>query len=128
MKTADTILNYLGYGIHPSQCRVMLYSGPKGPVLIASELKDNRGTSVTNAIEVVVWDACNTLGIECSDTLTVIEHYPKRGDFDESFDKVVFRTAQPDNRPFYRENNPLCFPQWSRLTYQQVVALIGEEP
>ncbi len=49
----DFILEYTGYGIHDSKCRVQFFDAAgecKGKIVcLMTELDDNPGTSITNA-------------------------------------------------------------------------------
>jgi len=63
-----------------------------GVVAIVTELSDNPGMSITNAIEDVALAVCERTGIPFKD-LVLIEHYPKRGVGEinkETFDLVTF--------------------------------------
>jgi hypothetical protein len=95
--TEDYIHAFRGPAGARSACRVRLYVPDEedeafgdAPVVIVSELANNSGTSVTNAIE--------QIAAEVMDTLTptripiFVEHYPPEatGGSEETFDLVVF--------------------------------------
>lgn len=65
-------------GLHgnPAECgieRIALQDGRV--VIVATELPDNPGTSVTNAVEILVLAVCQTFRIEAQN-LVWVEHYP----------------------------------------------------
>ncbi|MDQ3636700.1 MAG: hypothetical protein M3426_01710 [Actinomycetota bacterium] len=82
-----------------SACRVRLYLPDEAkpseapgdaPLVIVSELADNPGTSVTNAIEQI---AAEVIGAHALTRVPVfVEHYPPEatGGHEETFDLVVF--------------------------------------
>ena len=89
------VLDHFKYGgFHgcPSFCRLELIPLPDGrTVVIATELADNPGTSITNAAEILASFVCDQFRIN-PDRLVWIEHYgygnatcPER-----SFDLVIF--------------------------------------
>jgi hypothetical protein len=93
-------------------------------VVIASELADNPGTSVTNWAEHLVTAACRQYGFDPSRILW-IEHYPDRRTpgktqrdpiFEEHFDLVSF----------HREDTRFSRPTWTRITRRQVETLLGQ--
>ncbi len=99
--TEDYIHAFRGPSGIRSSCRVRLYVPDEedeafgdAPVAIISELANNPGTSVTNAIE--------QIAAEVMDTLTptripiFVEHYPPEatGGSEETFDLVVFAHAE----------------------------------
>jgi hypothetical protein len=114
-------------------CRLRIYR-PAGfpPVVIASELPENGGASITNIVEQL---AADVLGRHLDDRrghprpLVWVEHYPPRaaGARDETWDLVTF----PDYQPFQaleagRWRVRFGEPDWRRLSRGQVERLIGE--
>jgi hypothetical protein len=120
MKAEDKIFHYLGYGTHPSTCRLRLYDGPKGKVAIVSQMEGDQGTSVTNAAEDIASKVCREFSLNHGE-VTWVEHYEHTGE-QETFDQVEFGIS------YGRPNNTLANPRWSHLTRQAVAELIGEEP
>ena len=62
-------------------------------VVVATELQDNRGTSVTNAAEYLASYVCDLWSI-APDTLVWIEHYGYG--HDRTFDRVTFQRRKED--------------------------------
>ena len=117
---------YRGYHDCPSLCHLRLFAPVEAErplIAIFTELDSNRGTSVTNRIEVLAtmvwqWQERPERG------LTVIEHYPNRGmhnpiknrwQFPEEFDIVTFE--QFDGCRFAR-------PKWRRVSRHEVEGMI----
>lgn len=67
-------------------CRIRI----NGNTVVATELPDNTGMSITNAAEEVALLVCHNYSIPLSE-LVWIEHYPHRAGLDEGFDRVEFR-------------------------------------
>ena len=115
-----------------SACRVRLYVPAEedealgdAPVVIVSELANNPGTSVTNAIE--------QIAAEVTDALTptsvpvFVEHYPSEstGGSEETFDLVVF--AHDEVRDVMRggiRRKELGPPTWKPLDRRAVEVLV----
>lgn len=100
-------------------CRIRIwerYGEP--PVVMATELPDNPGMSITNAAEYLATDVWELLGAPERE-IVWIEHYPERGPaqrrIPEEFDRVTFTQTE---RGF-------AGPQWRRLSRAEVEALLG---
>jgi hypothetical protein len=112
---------YGGPQSHSSYCWLRVYTAPDQAVVIATEVADNPGISITNAVESLATQVAQRFAIPF-DTLTWIEHYPERIvnggrlTIPESFDQVTFMQG------------PTGFdrPEWRHLQQSQVEALIGE--
>ena len=121
-KTLDQTFPYLGYYDCPSQCRLRVWQEPgQVPVVLFTELDDNPGTSITNMIEYIAWEAFKLLERPESGMVT-IEHYRDRGIvrgkplYKEEFDLVTFtQTASGFDDP--------C---WRRISKEEVERIIGE--
>jgi hypothetical protein len=117
----DLTFPYRGYHGCPSQCRIRACRVGKGPwVVVATELDDNPGTSVTNMAEgiaLAVWK-----WLERPEEMVWVEHYPDRmylGDrpmLKAEFDLVEFERT-PDGG-FRR-------PRWRRISRGEAEALAG---
>ena len=114
---------YLFRGFHdcPSYCWLRIYTAPGQSVVLATEMPDNPGTSITNASERLAMEVTRSFGLTF-DTLTWVEHYPERQGshggprLPASFDQVSFTpTAQG-----------LRSPEWQRLSKIQVEAMLGQ--
>jgi hypothetical protein len=117
----DDVFLYRGFHACPSYCWLRIYTAPGQSVVLATEMPDNPGTSITNAAERLAMEVTRTFGLAL-DTLTWIEHYPEREGRNRhpplpaSFDLVTFTpTAQG-----------LRSPQWRRLSQAQVEAMLGQ--
>ena len=85
-------------GISPmSYCKVEIYSNVIHDryVVVMTELPDNPGMSVTNAVEVVVENIYNTVkeleGVTM-DKISFVEHYFHEGNIPETYDLVTFNS------------------------------------
>jgi hypothetical protein len=120
-----------------SACRVRLYlPGAAEPgetvgdatVVIVSELPDNPGTSVTNAIEQIAAEVMDAHRFAMGRAPVFVEHYPPRatGGRDETFDLVVF--AHHEAREVVRGgiwHKEIGSPTWAHLSRRQVEVLVG---
>lgn len=131
--TEDYVHAFRGPSGVRSACRVRLYMPDEeveslgdAPVAIVSELADNPGTSVTNAIEQLaaeIMDAHDLLRVP-----VFVEHYPPEatGGREETFDLVVF--AHHEVRDVLRggvwrkEVGP---PTWKSLDRRAVEVLVS---
>lgn len=126
-------LEYKPYGRPASRCEVEVHDN----VVVATELDDNPGVSITNAAEVAASAACRRFGID-PHALVWIEHYQqgaavqdKAADVfftvDESYDLVRFTVAENATAmPLGTDNlfsNPVC----SRISKAHVQALTRED-
>src|SRR5207247_791555 len=108
---------YLYRGLHgcPSYCWLRISTAPGQTVVLATELEDNPGTSITTIAHRLATEVARTFGLPL-DTLRWIEHYPERPGLTESFALVRFtRTAQG-----------LQAPERRRLRREDVETLIGQ--
>ncbi len=101
-----------------ARCRLRIWERHGEPaVVVATELADNAGMSVTNAAAELATDVWDLLGFP-ERGLTWIEHYPERGrerHQQENFAQVSFTWA----------GQALTAPQWRFMTRSAVEALIG---
>lgn len=100
------------------ECLLRVYAAADGglPVAVVTELDDNLGPSVTNAIENVhaaVRDGISRAGEPFA--FRLVEHYRARGRHPATYDLVGFRIG------------PLT-PRWTHLPHARVEAMIGELP
>jgi hypothetical protein len=121
-KTMDFPLRYRGYHGTPSCCRVRVWEETgKPPVVIATELECNAGTSVTNRIEVIATTMYQMLE-RPEAGLVMIEHYEERtwagGKtlLPERFARVEMEWTR--NKGFVR-------PRWTPLTKTEVGKLVS---
>ena len=121
----DMTFPYKGFHGCDSRCRIRIFAPDEGEtkpyVVIASELEDNKGTSVTNMAEhlaTLLWSY-----LERPEAgMTWIEHYEERAFYGnrplekEDWDIVTFKT---DAHGRFRE------PSWRRIKKEAVEELIG---
>ncbi|MES2464662.1 MAG: hypothetical protein V4671_29215 [Armatimonadota bacterium] len=121
-KTLNTVLRYRGYHGCPSLCRVCVYEGPDGkgiaPVLVATEMESNPGTSVTNRIEVIATEIYRLLERPQAG-LTVIEHYGACRIAPERFSLVTLH---------WDRCKGFVSPRWRHLTQGEVESMVGARP
>src|SRR5207244_3711118 len=102
-------------------CWLRIYTAPDRTVVIATEVNENPGTSITNMAEHLATEVTRTFGLS-HDALVWIEHYPARrvlGGYPrlaESLDLGTF-TWTPQG---------LRAPQWRRVSKEQVETLMGQ--
>ena len=72
-KNKPMIYNYTGFHGCDSKCELQIINN----LVIATEIPENEGTSVTNMAEHLATMVCQTFGIEPKH-LIWIEHYPER--------------------------------------------------
>lgn len=120
---------FRGFHGRAAWCRLEVLPRTDGRVVvIATEVPDNPGTSVTNAAEHLASFACDRLGIH-TDRLVWVEHYGdlpgKASPTDRGYDLVTFArlppepvvwspsvlAAHPDGWPGYFDD-----PQWRSMT------------
>ena len=92
------------------ECRIEATKLPDGRiVVIATELADNPGMSITNAAEYVATDVCEALGIAPHQLIWIEFYgYPASPSFGRkrTYDLVTFATMTPEGRPIFHE------PRW----------------
>ncbi|NET55382.1 MAG: hypothetical protein F6K47_04095 [Symploca sp. SIO2E6] len=94
-----------------AKCRVRV----NGNTVIASELPDNPGMSLTNAAEEVAMQVAGHYEIPLGE-LTWIEHYPEEPNHEESFDRVDFSF----------ERGRLTKPRWKPITKEEAIGMLGD--
>jgi hypothetical protein len=116
-----------------SACRVRLYVPAEedeafgdAPVVIVSELANNPGTSVTNAIEQIAAEVMDTL--TPTSVPVFVEHHPPEatGGSEETFDLVVF--AHNEIRELLRggvRRKELGPPTWKSLDRRAIEVLLA---
>ena len=109
-----------------SRCGLEVIRHRSFDLVIATEIADNPGTSVTNVSERLATGVCKDWGIPAR-SLVWVEHYPKRGREhepyapDESWDLVQFYLDPAQGR--------FANPVWFRLSEEQMDLLrAGSKP
>jgi len=112
--------DYLGFGRFPSHCGLEIIQKGNKYIVILTELEDNEGTSVTNAIEDIATQIKNTrLANVNANDIIFIEHYEKIFDDKETYDVVTLSYDEQLKRYFQ--------PRWNRISdIQEFINSIGE--
>lgn len=131
MKTHDDLFEWQGFGNGfgkwESMCRIRVYEHEERQIIVATELPENTGTSITNAAENLAILVINKYELDLK-RVVWIEHYSKIKHQDESFDIVSFKMAPGPANPL----NPrelrmaLADPAWKRIKKAHVESLCGE--
>ncbi len=116
---------------HKGKVRVRIFEPDKEGdhhVVVFSELPDNTGQSITNAIEQVAGEVMLANALPTNATI-VIEHYPADAHppEKETYDLVTFEHADP--KPVLRAGEwriELGEPEWSHLDRRSVETLLGQ--
>ncbi len=88
-KTHDYEHRYRGYWSDGGKCRISIYQEKgRDPVVICSQLPDNRNTSVTNMAEYLVAEVIEKHGL--ATPLAWIEHYPEHRGKPGEYSLVTF--------------------------------------
>jgi hypothetical protein len=104
-----------GFGTWESLCRLRIYETPEQAVVIATELPENTGTSITNAVESLAMMVVEQYELR-PHTLVWIEHYPAHRDLPETFARVQLAW---EGQRFYA-------PRWRHLEPVALAQLIGQ--
>lgn len=128
--THDYRHSFRGFHTAGAICRVRVFEPPgRAPVIMVTELPENRNTSVTNLAEYLAAELLERHFPErvgLPEPVVWIEHYPPRGKDGDDFDRVEFADWRPRNERFNnRWRRRVGEPEWRRLTPAQVSALIG---
>lgn len=137
-KTHDERYPFRGIWRDGGVCRIRVFEAPgMAPVVICSELDENRNTSVTNLVEVLAAEVVARHfpeRFEEAEPAIWIEHYPARRDPRRNvsgrpeFDRLTFASWIP--RRSLLGGVPrvaLGEPEWHPLTPDDVAALIGAD-
>ena len=117
----DALYLYRGFHACLSYCWLRIYTAPGQSVVLATEMPDNPGTSITNAAERLAMEVMRTFGL-LFDSLRWVEHYPERQGrhghppLPASFDLVTFTPTTQGLRS----------PEWRRLSQAQIEHMLGQ--
>ena len=132
--THDFVHEYQGYHNLPSRCRIRVYEQPgQVPVVIATELPDNPGTSVTNMAEQLCAEVIRAHfpeRFEEEEPVRWIEHYQRTPDelrrHEPEFALVTFHSNAPRRVHRYGTDRlQLGKPRWTYLPREQAEELVG---
>jgi hypothetical protein len=126
MQTLDTTFTYkpANAGIE-ARCRLRAYAHDGKAIFLLTELPDNPGMSVTNAIDQIATKLLAQYMVEPSEAI-FIEHYPADSARpQDTYDEVTLNcrqraTLDGKHHPWIAEN-----PQWRRLTLEEVEIVTG---
>jgi hypothetical protein len=101
-----------------AHCRIRLYEHDGRQVVVASEVADNPGMSVTNAAEDLATQVVTYYKLDI-ERLVWIEHYPADRKLEDpaTFDLVRFTWTE----------ETASHPEWRRLTFEEVERLTGDD-
>ena len=132
--THDFVHEYRGYHNLPSRCRIRIYQQDgRVPVVIAPELAENPGTSITNMAEQLCAEVIRAhfpARFEEAEPVHWIEQYERtaaelRRDETE-FALVTFHSVAPRRvRRYGTDRLQLGTPRWTHLPRARIEALIG---
>ena len=130
----DELFTYAGYWSQDGICRIRIFTAPdQVPVVIATELEENRGTSITNAAEYIAAEVIARHlpeRFEAEDPVIWLEHYPRTPAEQRqglpAFSRAEFRSFTP--RVEYLgtiQRIRIGLPTWRHLEEAEVEAMIG---
>ncbi len=120
MKHHDGLFYYWGYGTRQGMCRIRIYHTQLHTIVVASELCDNRGTSVTSFIDGVATKVAQEFDL-CPDRLVLIEHRPSPARIFSSSDEYTLVHLD-----YHGSIEAFSNPRWRRLSREEVEVLIEE--
>lgn len=132
--TRDYCYDYEGFWRHPAVCRIRIYERAGAiPIVIATELAENTGTSITNmaeylAAEIISQHFPERFETEEPEPVMWLEQYPRHpGQRDlPEFSQVVFSSYTPRIEWMgMRQRIRLGQPSWKYLERDQVEQLVG---
>ena len=130
--TRDERYDYEGFWRHPAVCRIRIYERADAtPVVIATELAENTGTSITNMAEYLAAEIIShhfPERFETEEPVIWVEQYPRHpGQRDlPEFSQVAFASYTP--RIVWagmRQRIRLGQPSWRYLEREAVEQLVG---
>ena len=127
MKTHDYLHHYRGYWSEGGKCRIRIYrTHSDEPMVICSQLPENKNTSVTNMAEYLAAEVIEEKGL--ATPLIWIEHYPEHRDKPGEYSLVWFSSW---------ERKEVCLggvwrwrvgsPQWSPWCLEEVDELLKQQ-
>lgn len=130
--TRDERHNYEGFWRHPAVCRIRIFERSDAiPVVIATELAENTGTSITNMAEYLAAEIVShhfPERFETEEPVIWVEQYPRHpGQCDlPEFSQVVFASYTPHIVwAGMRQRIRLGQPSWRYLEREEVERLVG---
>lgn len=118
----DDWYEYPGYFNSVAHCQLDIFTrgvGEKFTVAIVTELKENEGLSVTNAIQYIAAKLCKERKLAAKD-LILIEHYGADRVLGERYSLIRFKKDYKDGKGWHFEE-----PEWFHLEKSEINRLIG---
>ncbi len=115
----DLIYNYKGFHGCESKCRIRIFKTADKDIVVASELRDNPGTSITHFAEYLATRIIFEYDI-IPERLIWIENYPART---FSGDKIERETY--DFIEFKWDGENFSKPEWKHGSREEVESLVG---
>lgn len=123
-KVHGCLHHYRGYWEDGGVCRIQIYrGGDQDPVVICSQLPENKNTSVTNMTEYIAAEIIESYGLPTP--LTWIEHYPEHAGEIGEYSLVQFsdwKIREVSLGGVWR--NRIGRPRWSYLSSGEVGELV----
>ena len=115
----DLIYKYKGFHRFKSKCRIRIYKTSNNDIVIATELKDNPGTPITNYAEQLATRIKYDYDID-PERLIWIEHYPARVYSGDKIEKESYDIVK-----FEWDGEKYSKPEWKHSSKEEVETLIG---
>jgi hypothetical protein len=118
MAKVQTRFTFRGYHGIRSDCELTIWQVKNQYVVILTNIEDglNHGTSVTNACEIIASKVLQEYSYLTPENTVWIEHYPRRGRFEESYDEITFQW----------EEREASSPTWKHMTESELVDLVKD--
>lgn len=113
---------YPGYFRSVAHCQLDLFTrggGEKFTIAIVTELAENKGLSITNAIEYIAATIAKKYNLQPKD-LVLVEHWHKDNILDEHYSLVRFKSTKHE-----RDGWKFHEPDWAPLEKSELDRLIG---
>lgn len=120
----DDWFEYPGYFHKPAHCQIDVFKREGGEgytVVIATELENNDGASITNASESLANHLCKKLSILPQD-LILVEHYLADSTLPEHYSLVRFKNIRRNRNEFTFEGR-----SWLPMEKTELERLLGVE-
>lgn len=119
MKIKEYLLAYPGFSAEPGVCHLIVASdAPDGPAVLIGDLKDNPGTSPTNALERVASAIAQHL-FDGELAFRLYQYEPEGlPDLSPTFYSIVWQGAHPGSTPTWEPIEPIRDAFLARAMYR----------